>query len=98
MSDTPTPAAQAFVAAEDLAHATAVLLRFAREGASTDCYPFGLDDITPALAKALLFVLRTELEALGDDPEDATEREQGGQLCAALAKWLIDANTAPVPD
>ena len=94
---TPTTNA-AFVHAEDLAHATAELLRFAREGASTDRYPFGLDDIVSDLAQALLFALRTEVDALGTCDADARERELGQQLCASLAAWLEDSAGVAVED
>jgi hypothetical protein len=83
---------RAYWHAEDLAHCTAELLRFGREGPALPRYPFGLEDITMSLAKALAFVLRHELETLAaqDDPADEAELEQGGQLRAALQRWLLD--------
>ena len=77
--------------AEALAHATAELLRFHREGPALELYPFGLDDVSVILAEALLFTLRTEVAALGDHPESTADRENGGQLCAAIAAWLTDS-------
>jgi len=74
--------------AETLAHAVTELLRYAREGASTDRYPFGLDDIVGDVSQALLFMLRIEVHALTED--DAPEKERDQQLAAALAKWMLD--------
>lgn len=82
-----TPAAHA----EALAHATAELLRFHREGPALDRYPFGLDDVSVILAECLLFTLRAEVAALADHPDSAADRENGSQLCAAIAAWLTDA-------
>lgn len=85
----PAPVAHA----EALGHTVAELLRFAREGAETPHFPFGLEDITVILAEALLFALRIEVEALRGTPGpfDEAEIERGGQLCAALAVWLTDS-------
>lgn len=90
MSDAaPSPAAAAH--AEALAHAVAELLRFSREGPALDRFPFGLDDVSVILAEAALFTLRTEVAALAGSDDHREEREQGAQLCAALAAWLTDS-------
>lgn len=89
--DTPAPAH-----GEALAHVVAELLRFHREGPSTDRYPFGLEDVTTILAEALLFTLRTETEAASHDPDAAEEASHGGQLCAALVRWLEYATGKPL--
>lgn len=73
--------------AEGLARATAELIRYAREGATSSTYPFGTDDIAAALVEALHFMLTTETAIPACD---LTVAEPSHQLIAALEKWLAD--------
>ena len=92
------PSAASAAHAEALAYTVAELLRFSREGPSTDRFPFGLEDVSVIMAEALLFTLRAEVAAFGDIPEHRWERELSSQLCAALAAWLTDATSNPSED
>lgn len=77
--------------AETLAHAVTELLRYAREGASTPSFPFGMDDIVAGIAEVLAWSLDVEDKATpvrgygAFVPEDT---EQPYKLRAALAGWL----------
>lgn len=66
--------------AETLAHAATELLRYAREGASTPSFPFGMDDIVAGIAEVLAWAL--EVEAESDDGR------RPANLRAALQEWL----------
>ena len=92
----PSSNAAAFVHAEDLTHAVAELLRFAREGASTNRFPFQLEEIATYIADALAFILRTEIEALFDDEPDAARRAANQQLFIAVANWLQNTDEGEV--